>query len=311
MMDQGEPSKPSTAIPRSVKLVGLAAAIAGTACLAMVLIEVLTLWGYWPPKRIDVALIVGGVAILELARRASGWPWVEPAVRERLGRWTGRVDGLAEYALAGRRPTIAVAGLIVIVLAVWAPHYLTWPLWTDHDVLGTLAIGWDRGKLPWRDQFSFQFPGEIELFWVLGKTVGWGSSVLFYAADLALLGVLLTTVAVSCRESLGRWLPGLTACLSILGYYVTLAFTHVAQRDWHAAELAAVSLMLAMTGGSPRRWIASALVFATAMTFRPHAIVFLPAIGLALAFPPQGSSAGWKGMLIWIGAVTAGLLATF
>lgn len=311
MSELSDPSTPWPLVPRRVRLAGIAAAIACLACLGMVLFEYLTLIGLWPPRRTDVAAAVGIVAGLELAKRAARWSWVEPRLRNLFGGVTARAEAFAEWVLAGNRPTIAVSALVAIVLASWAPHYLTWPYWTDHDVIATLALGWDQGRLPWRDQFGFQFPGEIELYWVLGRVFGWGWSLPFYAADLALLGALLTTVAVSCRACLGRWLPGLTACLSIIGYYVMLSFTLSGQRDWHAAELVAMSLMLLTLGGPWWTWIASSLLYAVAMAIRPHAVVFLPAIGLALFFPPRGASAGWKGALIWLIGAGLGFLAMF
>ncbi|WP_206107714.1 hypothetical protein [Paludisphaera rhizosphaerae] len=312
-MELSEPSTstPSSGVSRPVRLAGIAAAIACLACLGMVLLEYLELTGYWPPKRTDVAIVIGIVAVLEAAKWAARLPWVEPMLRSRLERWTAFAESSAEWALAGKRPTIAIASALAIILASWAPHYLTWPYWTDHDFIASLALGWDRGRLPWRDQFGFQFPGEIEFFWVLGRVFGWGSSLSFYAADFALLCALLTTVAASCRTCLGRWLAGLTACLWIVGYYTTLPFTLVAQRDWHTAELVAIALMLLALGGSRWTWIVSALLYAAAMTIRPHAVVFFPAFVVALIFPPRGAAAGWKGILFWLSVLGAGLLAMF
>jgi len=57
--------------------------------------------------------------------------------------------------------------LCVVMLAGWLPHYLTWPWWADLDTLATIAQGWDAGIRPYRDVALFNFPGQIELFWLL------------------------------------------------------------------------------------------------------------------------------------------------
>ena len=311
MTDPDEPSIEKKVVRRYARLVGFSILAALLACLLMVFEGILRLTGFWPPSRLDVSVIVGILVGLAIMRRGAAWSWVHPTLRSNLRRWAERADDFASWAMIGNRPATVISALIAILVATWAPHYLTWPFWTDHDVLATLALGWDRGQLPWRDQIGFQFPGEIELFWALGRGAGWGSSLAFYAADLALLGVLLGTVAVSCRACLGRWLPGLAACLAILGYYVTLVFTLAAQRDWHAAELAAIALMLLVAGRSWRLRLASSLAFAMALTIRPHAIVFLPAIGFALMVPPRGGTGGRAAALVWLGGLAVGLLATF
>src|SRR5689334_21522636 len=41
-------------------------------------------------------------------------------------------DRLSERLLAG--PVTVLLGLVCLVqLLTWIPHYLTWPLWADHD----------------------------------------------------------------------------------------------------------------------------------------------------------------------------------
>src|SRR5438093_1328440 len=73
-------------------------------------------------------------------------------------------------------------------LAGWLPHYLTLPLHSDSDHFAMLAQLWSSaGKVPYRDVFSMQFPGEIYLYWVLGKLRGWGNAVAFRAADAGML----------------------------------------------------------------------------------------------------------------------------
>lgn len=53
-------------------------------------------------------------------------------------------DRIANRLFAG--PITFFLGLICLLqLITWIPHYLTWPLWADHDVFATLARGWDAG----------------------------------------------------------------------------------------------------------------------------------------------------------------------
>src|SRR5215470_17258267 len=100
-------------------------------------------------------------------------------------------DRLSERLLAG--PLAALLGLVCLMqLATWIPHYLTWPLWADHDAYATIARGWEAGVLPYRDLYCNQFPGVLYLFWILGRIAGWGGSTAIYAFDagaVVLLGV--------------------------------------------------------------------------------------------------------------------------
>src|SRR5262245_53244426 len=98
-------------------------------------------------------------------------------------------DRLAERLLA--RPATAAVGLVCLLqLVTWLPHYLTWPLWADHDAFATLARGWEAGELPYRDLACNQFPGAIYLFWFVGKVAGWGNSASLYAFDAGTVLVL-------------------------------------------------------------------------------------------------------------------------
>ena len=100
-----------------------------------------------------------------------------------------------------RKPVpLALAVLCAVRLMTWAPHYLTWPWWADHDVFATMAQAWEAGLLPYRDLRGNNFPGTIYLFWVLGKLFGWGRTWSFYAADVALL-VLLGAAADGLEPS--------------------------------------------------------------------------------------------------------------
>ena len=189
---------------------------------------------------------------------------------------------------------------------------LTWPFWIDHDVCAGLAKSWNDGILPWRDRVTCQFPGEIYLFWALGRVFGWGRPTLFYAADLSLLLVLGAATWFWSRRRLGSVVPGLVAYLSIVGSYTELPFTHVAQRDWHAATLAALSLLTAETLTSRAgRW-GSAVAAGLAFVFRPHTAVLGPATLAAVVEqtrPPRGPwSLAVRPVLEWI-AIYAAVVA--
>ena len=70
--------------------------------------------------------------------------------------------------------TALVALWCAFLLATWVPTYLTWPWSNDYDHFAMMAQLWDAGGKPYRDIFSFQFPGELYLFWGLGKAFGLG-----------------------------------------------------------------------------------------------------------------------------------------
>lgn len=192
-----------------------------------------------------------------------------------------RADKFAETIL--RRWLGGFLTLILLVqFAGWLPHYLTWPWWGDHDVFATLALGWDRGVLPYRDAACNNFPGSIYVFWVLGHTVGWGWTPAFNAVDAALLiglGAVFVTWGV---RRLGGRLPGTVGFLAVATYYFGLNYALAGQRDWQGPCLALASLLI--VDGWPRRatfWL-SAVGLALAFVIRPQVILLGPAFVLAL-----------------------------
>jgi hypothetical protein len=182
---------------------------------------------------------------------------------------------------------LGLVGLCGFQLATWLPHYLTWPWFADHDVFATLALGWERGQLPYRDLAGNNFPGTIYLFWIIGKLFGWGQTVPFYAVDATFVLVLGATLIVWSRRRFGHSLPGFVGFAAFLTYYLGLDFSRVAQRDWHGPFFILGGLLLAEA--YPGRWgrRVSAAATAVAFAFRPQVVLFLPAVALAVA---QGAS---------------------
>lgn len=195
-----------------------------------------------------------------------------PAVLRRWSAW-----------LVGWPLTAAVSVLVLGLLAQWVPHYLQWPNSPDLDVFITQAQGWDSGlMLPYRDSPSYQFPGPIYLFWVAGRLAGWGNPMGVHALDAALLVLLGAAMALWTRSRFGRVLPGLIGFVSILGVYLNLNCELVAQREWHTGLFGALALLL--PAALPGRWgrVGSALAMGVAFVIRPQAVLFLPAVPLAL-----------------------------
>src|SRR4051812_24987556 len=152
------------------------------------------------------------------------------------------LDRLSARLLAGPL-TAALGASYILMLAAWVPQYLTWPWLNDLDHFDTFAMAWDGGLLlPYRDLPSFQFPGEYYLFWLLGKSFGWGRTAPIYALDAALVAAIGVATAAWSRRVLGGALPGVVGYGLFLGYYLDLGFVVAAQRDWHASFFAVLGL---------------------------------------------------------------------
>lgn len=213
----------------------------------------------------------------------------------------GPGDRMAERLLGGPL-TVLVALICLIQLLTWAPHYLSWPLWADHDVFATLARGWDAGLLPYRDLRCNQFPGEIYLFYFLGRVAGWGHGAPIYAFDVVALLALGFGLTAWSRRSLGRALPGLVGYLAFLSYYLSLDYMMAAQRDWHSALLAVLGILVLQ--GSRGRVAGPAIAGAAmsmAVSIRPHAILFLPAVALQFLGEIRGGRDARR-LASWIGS---------
>jgi hypothetical protein len=188
----------------------------------------------------------------------------------------------------------ALAGLCLIRLALWVPHYLTWPWWGDHDVFATMAQAWDAGLLPYRDLFGNNFPGTIYLFWVVGRVAGWGNTAAFYALDVLLLLLLGGVVLAWSRRRFGRVLPGLVGCVTLLSYYLTLDFSLAAQRDWHGPLFAVAGMLVAQAWPGRAGRLLSAVLLAFGLVIRPQAVLLLPAWMLAIDEGARPSGRPWS-----------------
>jgi hypothetical protein len=290
-----------------------AAVAAGLAILGLLIVPVL--FGFLPYAIQDhpvewwaaVVAVAFASAHFFVRSRAGGNPagWRTRA-RERLQRLLDRLDAGSAWALNGGL-ALAVALFTVFLLAAWAPHYLTWPWCRDEDTFANLAQSWAAGIRPYRDIRAYNFPGHIYLHWLIGRTFGWGHTSIFYAFDAAALVTLgVASSAWSCRL-FGTALPGLVANLAFLGLYLNLDYETVAERDWHATLAIVLALMLLEAWpvpGRPAFWIAAALA-ASALTIRPHVVLFLPAVASAIAEHPRPARA----ITMWKWAAAFGLFA--
>jgi hypothetical protein len=178
----------------------------------------------------------------------------------------------------------SLALLCAIQFATWAPHYVTWPWWADHDVFATAARSWDAGVIPYRDFRLNNFPGTLYLFWILGRVFGWGATAPLYALDallVALFGGLLWLWSV---KRFGNAIAGAVGYALFLSYYLGLNYSFTAQRDWHAAFCAAAVLIVLECWYTRAAWIAAGTLIAIALSIRPQVVLFAPALAVVLAF---------------------------
>ena len=219
--------------------------------------------------------------------------------------------GFAGWALGG--PLTAALALVGLVqLATWIPHYLTWPYWADHDVFATAARAWDRGDRPYRDIRLNNFPGTIYLFWALGKLGGWGKAAYLHAFDAGLVLTLIGAMLIWSRRRFGRFLPAMVGMIAFLSYYLSLDYSHAAQRDWHASCLAMLGLLVAQASNGRRGGrIVSALLTALGLSIRPQVVVFLPALLLASVAAGRADEERRSGRSAWRGVEWVAFLAVF
>jgi hypothetical protein len=183
---------------------------------------------------------------------------------------------------------VVLSGFCLIHVTCWLASYLDWPWSPDHDVFATLARSWDAGVLPYRDMLANNPPTTIYLYWVLGKTFGWGRTVPFFAFDGMLIASLAIVMLLWSERVFSAILPGLVGYFLFLRFYLPLDYTMIGERDWHASLLAAFAIMVIQGWPGRRARMASALAMALAVATRPQAALFLPAVGFAIAVPPRG-----------------------
>jgi hypothetical protein len=235
-----------------------------------------------PVRSHRIAILLAGLAaVYGVARVAAGRARSRTFANDPFGWMVDRADVAAGVALSGGL-SILFSGVCLAYLATWLPHYLLWPWGRDADTFATLAQSWDQGIRPYREIRGYNFPGAIYLFWLLGKTFGWGRTWALYAFDASAL-ILFGVIAIAwSRRCLGRMLPGLVSSFLFLTYYLHLDFTMVAQRDWHTSVFVVLALMLLQGWPGIRTRVVSAVLCACAMAIRPHAVFFLPALASAV-----------------------------
>ena len=294
------------------RVVGLV--LAGTVAVILMLVAP-DLYGFLPPavRRHRLGLVLGALAIsyggarLWVGRRSAGRP-----ASDSLRRLLDRLDALAEFAMGGGLPVVVVI-ICLCFLVTWVPHYLLWPWYRDTDTFATMAQSWEAGIRPYRDIRAYNFPGAVYLCWVLGKLVGFGRTWAFYAVDAVALVLLGLVLAAWSRRCLGRVLPGVSAYLVFLTFYLSRDYFTVAQRDWHASLGVVLGLLTLQAWPGRTSRVVSALLAATALATRPHVVVFLPALASAVAEGvgtdhPRTRLAESHGLAGWPRAVAAWLL---
>jgi hypothetical protein len=275
---------------RATRLVALAVAVALAAAGAMVLPDYIRAYApatflQRPAEWLLLALAVG---------------YVVARTRPRLGERAARLDEFAGRALETWLPR-AMGAAVVVAIATWLSHYLTWPMSRDHDTFATMAQGWDAGRVPYRDVKAYNFPGQIYLCWALGKAFGWGRPRAFFAADAALVVALVATLRGWSRRRFGSTLPGWVGALLVLVHYLNLNHGAVAERDWQGPVMVVLGL-LACEGwpGRASRLIAAATT-AVALAFRPHVVLFLPAVVAAVDEGARPAGDRWRKTTVAMG----------
>jgi hypothetical protein len=184
---------------------------------------------------------------------------------------------------AERLATFTAFAVAALIFATWLPHYLTWPLWFDTDSYLMMAHAWQDGLVPYRDVAALNFPGQVYVSAVIGRVVGWDAAPLaLHVFDAATVAAFAAALVLWSRRVLGRALPGAAGAVAFLMLYFGLDFTCAMQRDWHAGGLAIASVLCGEAAKSRGGRAASGFLFAAALTFRPHVVVFLPAALSAL-----------------------------
>ena len=230
-------------------------------------------------------------------------------------RRKSRLSRRANVVATPRRPpsdrvpevlAVAVAVLAAGLLAHLDPPLPDLALVARRRHLRRGLAGLEHGVLPYRDIVIFNFPGQHlpPLVRRQGLRLGPHRADLRGRCRAAGRPGDLCWWAGVVGGSAGS-LPGLVGFVAALEVYLNLDYSQVFQRDWQGPALVALAMMGAQA--VPNRWgrLGSALAFAAGVSVRPHAVLFLPALVLALddgARPSDGppirpsarcSSGGW------------------
>lgn len=278
-------------MPRYVRLLGVALGLALLSIALWLLPSVMWVLPHFVRSAWFQWMIAALVAIEAVARRRGVGPRVF-AFLDQVGMW-----------LIKRVLPLGLALVCAVLLAGWAPQYVTWPWCRDVDTFATLAQGWTMGVVPYRDVLGYNFPGHIYLHMLLGSAFGWGRPRVFYAVDVAILAGMGLWVVAWSRRCLGGALPGLVGFLGVLATYLNLEFEQVAERDWHVVYLSLCALAIVQARPRGRGRLLSACLMGIALVIRPHACLFMPAILFALP--------ALQSRLRWLGTVIAVTLALF
>jgi hypothetical protein len=286
-------------IARLVALLSAAALIIALISLASDLLRFIPMAyrRWWVEFLACVALAAYALASVVAAAQTPA-----ESTRPRTRRMFATLKSLASVAL-DRGLIVAVGGGCLVLLAGWLPHYLAWPMSRDDDTFAVLAQSWDAGILPYRDIRAYNFPGQTYLFWVLGKTFGWGCTVAIRGVDA--VGVVVAgAITISwSRSRLGGTLPGLIGYVAFLSQYLDLPVECTGERDGYMALLTCAGIaILEMWPGRPARLLSSALA-ALALAVRPQALLFVPALVSAVFEDPQLTNLGFarriRVVVIW------------
>lgn len=214
--------------------------------------------------------------------------------------------------VATRLVLCSIAGL----LALWLPNILRWPMYWDTEGFAQMAREWELGiSRPYRDVFSYNWPGQIYLCWAAGKLFGWGTPTAVHLMDVLLLASFMGCVLTWSKRCFGRLLPGAIALLGIVVFYMNCNFQLTGQRTWQSALLAAASIMTAGAFPGLRGGFASGLLLAAGMLFRPEAAVWGGGAALARIFGSYHGEfplrSAVRSVLVFVIGVATGLLLGF
>jgi hypothetical protein len=206
-----------------------------------------------------------------------------------------------------------LSALIVLMVVAWAPLYVQWPRSGNHEHFASMAFGWTRDLLPYRDLMTINFPGEIYIFWILGQICGWSSEWSIYAFDLLCLAALGAFLLVWSRRVTRRYIAALGTIALYLSYYTTQWYYTAAERESHVAVFAIVCILLPLGWKGAWSAVACGVISALAFVVRPHFVTFTPAIAAAFIFTDAEQlrcSPGFRFVGRWFVALVAAIVTS-